>query len=82
MSDLAKFLVEQGGLWGVVAVGLAGALLYKERETQRLRAQLDEEHRARLTDAKENTRALLDIAEQTHEALDKLSTLAPSPPRR
>lgn len=82
MSDLAKFMVEQGGLWGVVAVGLSAALLYKERETQRLRSQLDTEHQARLSDAKENTKALLEIAEQTHVALDKLGSLAPPPPPR
>jgi len=79
--DLGKFLIEQGGVWGVIAIALAGALLYKERETQRLRAQLDAEHLARLNDAKENTRALLDIAEQTHEALDKLPSIMP-PARR
>lgn len=70
--DLAKFLVEQGGIWGVMCVGLAGALLYKERETQRLLARLDQEHQARLTDAKENTRAFLEIAERTHQAIEKL----------
>ncbi len=80
MPDLAKFLVEQGGLLGVVVVGLATALIYKERETQRLRAQLDTEHRERLAEAKAQGAALLDIAEQTHTALDKLSSLAP--PRR
>ena len=79
--DLGKFLIEQGGVWGVIAVALAGALLYKERETQRLHTQLDAEHHARLTDAKENTKALLEIAQQTNEALDKLQSLAP-PPRR
>lgn len=75
--DLTKFLVEQGGIWGVIAIGLSGALLYKERETQRLRAQLDAEHQARLADAKEQGKALLEIAEQTHVALDKLASLAP-----
>jgi len=80
--DLAKFLVEQGGIWGVMCVGLAAALLYKERETQKLLSQLEREHAARLTDAKENTKALLEIAQQTNEALDKLQSLAPPPPRR
>lgn len=86
--DLTKVLVEQGGLWGVIAVGLASALLYQEKQRQRaedrcalerkeLQAKLDQEHAARLSDAKENTRALLDIAEQTHEALAKLESLAP-----
>ena len=81
--DFAKFLVEQGGIWGVMCVALASAVLYKERETQRLRtdqdaerkawrSQLDQEHAARLADAKENTRAFLEIAERTHEAIDKL----------
>lgn len=88
MSDLGKMLIEQGGLWGVMCVALAAALLYKEREVQRvrleaaadtkaLRGQLDQEHQARLADAKDNGRALLEIAEQTHVALDKLATLAP-----
>jgi hypothetical protein len=75
--DLTSWLVEHGGLWGVVAAGLGAALIYKEREVQRLRLQLDQEHQARLSDAKENGQALLQIAEQTHEALDKLATLAP-----
>ncbi|HXK18146.1 MAG TPA: hypothetical protein VNG33_10110 [Polyangiaceae bacterium] len=79
--DLTKFLIDQGGIWGLIAAALSGALMYKERESQRLRAQIDAEHLARLNDAKENTRALLSIAEQTHEALDKLQSLAP-PPRR
>lgn len=77
MSDLAKWLVENGGLWGVVAACLGAAVIYKEREVQRLRVQLDQEHQARLADAKDNGRALLEIAEQTHVALDKLATLAP-----
>jgi hypothetical protein len=82
--DLTKVLVEQGGLWGVIAVGLASALLYQERQRQaaeqrcqterrELQAKLDQEHAARLSDA----RALLDIAEQTHEALAKLESFAP-----
>ncbi len=80
MSDVAKFLVDQGGVWGVIAIALAGALLYKERETQRLRSQLDQEHAARLTDARENTKAMLEIAERTHEALENLTSQAPPPP--
>ncbi len=70
--DLTTWLVDHGGIWGVIALALSGALLYKERETQRLRLQLDAEHAARLVDAKENTKALLEIAEKTHEALDRI----------
>jgi hypothetical protein len=75
--DLAKLLVEQGGLWGIMAVALSAALLYKERETQRLRTQLDAEHQARLNDARENTKALLEMGEKTYQALDKVSALTP-----
>jgi hypothetical protein len=91
MNDLGKFLVDQGGLWGVIAVVLAMACMYLERsrqELQKLHAaslaevqkQRDAEHAARLADAKENTRAMLDIAERTHEALERLAHL--SPPKR
>lgn len=77
--DLTRFLVEQGGLWGVIAVGLAAALLYVERDRQKIRAQLDSEHKERLQEAKENGKALLQVAEQTHVALAKLASLAPPP---
>lgn len=75
--DLAKLMIEQGGLWGIMAAGLSAALLYKERETQRLQAELKAEHQARLSDAKENTKALLEMGERTHQALDKLASLSP-----
>jgi hypothetical protein len=82
MSDLAKFLVEQGGLWGVIALGLGGALLYLEKDRQKLRTQLDLEHAARLNDAKENTKAMLEVSNQTREAIDRLASMVPPPNQR
>lgn len=73
MSELARYLLESGGLWGLIALGLSTYLLRRDKELERVRALLETEHAARLLDAKENTAALLSIAQRTHEALEVLS---------
>lgn len=51
-------------------------------ERERLLGKLEAEHAARLTDAQNTTRALLDLNEQVHATVDQLSELAERLSRR
>lgn len=73
---LVEWLLEHGGLWGVMTLLLLLAVIYQEKERKRLTERLEQEHRARLEDAKSNTSALLTVAEKTHEALETVGRLA------
>jgi hypothetical protein len=82
VTDLPAFLIERGGLWGLIVLGLLFQLRRLEAERARLTAKLEAEHLSRLEDAKANTHALLATAERTHVALEKLADLAEFPPKR
>lgn len=60
------------GLLGVVVLGLLAALLYLQRQNERLRAQIDAEHAARLLDQRENTKVLLEAHDQVGESVEVL----------
>src|SRR5574340_522676 len=49
----------------------------KEREA--LMAKLEAEHAARLTDAQQNTKAMLDLSDQVHATVDRISWYLSSP---
>lgn len=82
MTDLPNYLIEHGGLWGLMVLGLLGLLARIERERSRLTMKIEAEHQARLEDAKANTKALLETAERTHQALERLADIAEFPPKR
>lgn len=82
MTDLPRYLLESGGLWGVIVLGLLWHLRRLETERTRLTAKIEAEHLERLNDAKENTKALLATSERTHVALERLADLAEFPPKR
>jgi hypothetical protein len=82
VTDLPAFLIERGGLWGLIVLGLLVQLHRLEAERTRLTAKIETEHQNRLNDAKENTKALLETSERTHVALERLADLAEFPPKR
>lgn len=73
MSDVPRFLIESGGLWGLIVLGLLVHLRRLENERERLTLKIEAEHQARLDDAKQNTKALLETSTRTHEALEVIA---------
>lgn len=47
-----------------------------ELDRQNLLTKLEAEHSARLEDAKANTKAMLDLSNQVHQTVDRLSEVA------
>lgn len=58
------------------AAALQAAQAAAQAERERLLAKLEVEHAARLSDAQDNTRAMLELSEQVHATVDQLSELA------
>jgi hypothetical protein len=78
--NLGEYVIAQWGLWGVVTVALVWELRKTRTQLETLQAQfvkeLKDEHALRLTDAKENTRAMLELYKAADAMVDKLSTIA------
>lgn len=65
----------QWGAWGVIVVGLAYAVVHLWKQLKEAQGRLDQEHKERLNDAKQNTTAMLELAERSTEAISQLHDL-------
>jgi len=70
---MESWLIDHGGIWGVISACLGGVVLYLERERKRLEAELRSERRARLEDTRLYARTVLAIAERFREAMNLVS---------
>ena len=76
METLGRFLIEHGGLWGALVMLEAAAITWLAKEVRA-------EHRERLNDAKENTKAMMAITDRVYQAIEAVSDhLETQSPRR
>jgi hypothetical protein len=74
---MESWLIDHGGIWGVISVCLGGVVLYLERERKRLEAEVRSERQARLEDTRLYARTVLGIAERFREAVNLVSRSRP-----